>query len=175
MIEKSDKSKLLGVSLLVISILLVVSVSAVIYMGLTKTHTVCQQKEPEKTTRVSADVQATVNIRTPDNQHVKDQVMLNKDEHVAYYHRADGTFHANLFQKGLRVIRADEGICYISPVAFNEANNEDVVAEFLDNFDDQEIEAIDAEVDVKVLDEFVQDVSFFLNVCRMSAQMAING
>ncbi|KAF6026492.1 hypothetical protein EB796_015194 [Bugula neritina] len=99
MFEKSDKSKLLGASLLVISILLVVSVSAVIYMGLNKTHTVCQQKESEKTTRVSADVQATVNIRTPDNQHVKDQVMLNKDEHVAYYHRADGTFHAELFQK----------------------------------------------------------------------------
>jgi len=76
MIEKSDKSKLLGVSLLVISILLVVSVSAVIYMGLTKTHTVCQQKEPEKTTRVSADVQATVNIRTPDNQHVSKEFKM---------------------------------------------------------------------------------------------------
>ncbi|KAF6026493.1 hypothetical protein EB796_015195 [Bugula neritina] len=99
MIEKSDKSKLLGVSLLVISILLVVSVSAVIYMGLTKTHTVCQQKEPEKTTRVSADVQATVNIRTPDNQHVKDQVMLNKDEHVAYYHRADVLFMPICFKR----------------------------------------------------------------------------
>jgi len=161
--RESRNKPFVGISLLIISLLLVVSVSALIYQNVVSNQ--CDVEEnPEAQPAVVVGVEAEVTLNDGDDQE-SDRIEFDQNQNVAYFYKEDGGFEVADFSKGIRITKSKfDGICYLSAVGTGNQTGDYDFAKILREINGRELTVVrnrsEERVNAVVLPGKVKDVSF---------------
>ncbi|XP_067941940.1 uncharacterized protein [Watersipora subatra] len=151
-----NKSKLVGISMLLLTLLLTVSVASLIYLAVANTHVENQKQEKNEQT---VNLKADITLKTSENDE-SDHMEYSHGGHLIYNYQSDGGFDFDDLGKGIHVRKNPrDPVCYIIPIGGNSTIDEGL-EDFLQSNDGGAVAAKESEIQIEVVPGKLSDTSF---------------
>ncbi|XP_067942294.1 uncharacterized protein [Watersipora subatra] len=156
MARGAQTSKFVGISMLLLTLLLTVSVASLIYLAVANTHVGNQKQEKNME---AVDIKADITVKDTKKEQ-EDRIEYSHGGHLMYNYQSDGGFDFDDLGKGIHVTKNPvDPICYIIPVGSNRTIDHGL-DNFLQSNNGGNVVAKETQIEIEVVPGKLSDTSF---------------